>query len=579
MKILCVDCLFAKLLKQRGHEVLELNNVHGILSLPHFLKSKNFFPDLIIQQENIKIRLILSGLEEVDCLKLFWSIDTHINLHWQIYYFKLFDAVLTPHYSWLKKLEKINLPLFFRLPLPAPFLSYKAYENRTEELSFVGRFTKFRPLRQRLKDAYALLGYQNFIEEISYRDMLKLYSNTKLVPNESLGYELNLRIFESAGAGAVVLAQNIGEDQDAVFEPQKECVIWHDIIELFDLTKYYLKNESLAKKISEAGYARVQKEHLIEQRLNTLLYFMKNITQNTRNKVEDRKNLWLSLVQLVRNNMLDFSYLDLLGAADGLADDCLMVAFKIILLTENQQYDDARRLIHSFSTNKELCVNVFSSDYLLLLSSCSASAMFQDDFNLAKYFLLMYYNELVKSNEAQALILFNQVNCQPISEFELCLSWARLFENKEILSWIGFKFYPYRKNSEEKNNFEYRAYMPQCSLSWLLTAKTYKQDQNLKKYLEALVEKTNGLSSIYQDELSDFIVKSANSSLQWRFLTELGVKKLEQCQFGEGLSDIKTAFQLATEKNIQANFHELLSRLTSQERKENILNCMKFYTT
>ena len=101
MNILLVDCDFGEL---PGHTVRKANlgDTGGIVPVQWLLNAPeadggNFRPDVIIQMEYLGRRVFLSGMSELDCPKIFWAVDSHLNLFWQRWYGRLFDVVLTPH--------------------------------------------------------------------------------------------------------------------------------------------------------------------------------------------------------------------------------------------------------------------------------------------------------------------------------------------------------------------------------------------------------------------------------------------------------------------------------------------------
>ena len=106
MNILLIDCDLGPL---PDHNVKHVHlPLGGLVSIFKFLgQDENgepvFYPDLIVQREQLGARIFLLDLEKINCLKIFWAIDSHLNLHWQTYYARLFDVLLTPHTSLFKK--------------------------------------------------------------------------------------------------------------------------------------------------------------------------------------------------------------------------------------------------------------------------------------------------------------------------------------------------------------------------------------------------------------------------------------------------------------------------------------------
>lgn len=573
MNIVCIDCLLTQALRELGHEVLDLRPEFGVLELPPVLKTYNFTPDLIIQQERLAPRLLLVGLEQLACPKIFWSVDTQLNLHWQVHYLALFDGILTPHISLLEALPpQIALPPRLRCPLPAPSLPYQPYQERKTPVSFVGRFTRHRPLRNAMSNILRENFECRIIEEISHADMLALYCDSKIIPNESLAYEVNARLLEGAAAGALVISQDVGEDQDSLLTPGEEAIIWHDGLELLHLTRYYLEHETEAAKIGQAAYARVQAEHLPRHRAKAVLDFAAGLNSghSTLNATAceepleisahdaAQRALWLSMVQLQRNGMLSFTSSQLLASLPAnIVLDAQVNALRITLLTENGDDAEAARLSNELLQRNDRSAG---ADCLQLNSAASAAALVRGEFELARHFYWRYLKASGKGGEQRSAILRN-LNLTPDSELELCLSWASLFEDAGINAWVGFKFEPLSKG--HKGN------LPECAQSWYFTATIYSKDwREWLPHAERFSRKRKNAIQLRQGFLAQM---SLHAQKDWRLQLEYGLAALRFCRVQEGLHEISQARTLAVREGRESLFTGMLTRLTSKSRATNIL--------
>lgn len=559
MKIVCVDCFLAEPLRELGHEVLDVRPEFGVLELPPYLKAHNFTPDLLIQQERLAPRLSLLGLEQLPCPKIFWSVDSQLNLHWQVHYLTLFDGFLTPHLSLFEALPKsIVLPPGLRCPFPAPELPYTPYSERNVPVSFVGRFTRHRPLREAMSNILQENFTCRIVEDISHTDMLRLYCDSRIVPNESLAYEVNARLLEGAAAGALVIGQDVGEDQDSLLEPGKEVLIWHDGLELLDLTRYYLKHETQAAKISRAAYARVRAEHLARHRAKAVLDFAASLRVRKISPDAAHFAHWMTLVQLQRNGMLWFTSSQLLaGLPVDTSGNAPVNALRLTLLAENGEDAEASRL------SGELLQRDEGADCLRLNSAASAAALVRGEFELARHFYWRYLKAGGKDGEQRPAALRN-LNVTPSSALELCLAWSSLFEEAGIEAWVGFKFEPLRKG--------HKGHLPECAQSWLFTAATYAEDwRDWMPQAERLSRKRKSAVQLRQGFLAQM---SLHAQQDWRLQLEYGLTALRFCRVKEGLHEIALARALAVREGRGALFIGMLTRLTSKSRARGILiNC------
>jgi hypothetical protein len=160
VKILCIDADLAPAFAELGHEVRVLRPVSAIVDLPASPVLRDFPPDMIFQQEALHRRVFLKNLDQLSCPAIFWSLDTHLNIYWQKYYTRLFDAVGTPHVSFFARMPAMWTPAhLFRLPVFGADLPYRPHAERSRAMGFVGLDDpETRPLRSRFLPDAATAG-------------------------------------------------------------------------------------------------------------------------------------------------------------------------------------------------------------------------------------------------------------------------------------------------------------------------------------------------------------------------------------------------------------------------------------
>jgi hypothetical protein len=268
VNIACVHLGLARALADLGHTVLELRPPAGIVRIGPLLG--DFAPDLLIQQETLGPRTLIRDLPELGCLKIFWSIDTHLNSFWHQYYARLFDLVCTTQRHWL--------PWFGRcVPTPVLWLPWHgvrrgraAWETRRPGMAFVGRLTAERPVRSWFVDWLRRLGEVRVRQDLGFAAMLDMYDESRLVPNESIFGEVNFRLFEAASCGCAVLNPSIPGLED-LFEPGEEVAVYRDGAELADWVSRLQGDDLLARSMGLRAWERVRREHLPEHRACALL--------------------------------------------------------------------------------------------------------------------------------------------------------------------------------------------------------------------------------------------------------------------------------------------------------------------
>lgn len=302
MNIFCIDCPYAKQLEALGHKVLAPDFTPGVIYLPGILRMHNFKPDLVIQHERLSARVIMGGMEKMACPTLFISVDSHLNMFWHKYYARLFDMVFTPHLSLFNGLPKEERLFQVRRFGPCGCKRiFKRFDLRPYDLSFAGVLTEHRPARaamvQLLAEKSALYNPEKFLP---YAEMLDLFSDSRMVPNESIAREVNFRMFEAASCGDLVFCQPIGEDQNAHFEPELEFESYEHALELVDKIKFYKKNQTAAAEIARSAWERVRAEHLPEHRAAQLAGAAGAVRRRA-DGADAAVYFWLSLAQLARN--------------------------------------------------------------------------------------------------------------------------------------------------------------------------------------------------------------------------------------------------------------------------------------
>lgn len=264
----------ASALRSLGHEVLTLApQGGGLLNLPAELRLHGFAPQLVLQCERLGPRLLLAGLEDLDATRVFWAFDPHLNAFWQAPYARLFDLVLSTQRAWVPHLQALGAARVRHMPWLAPQEPFVPHGQRPRLSGFVGRLGSTRPVRTWLSELMAALLPQDFElkDGLDLDGMYAFYRATRLVPNESITGEVNLRLFEAAGCGCVVLAQDLGQEQAELFEPGREMLVCADALELAENLQLLAKRPRLAEAMGRAAWERAQRDHSPQARVLGIL--------------------------------------------------------------------------------------------------------------------------------------------------------------------------------------------------------------------------------------------------------------------------------------------------------------------
>lgn len=106
-----------------------------------------------------------------------------------------------------------------------------------------------------------------------YTDALKVFFSSKINLNQtlpSIETGVPLRVFDIMSVGGFVMSNDQPEAHE-LFVPDREIVLYTNMDELVDKTKYYLSHEKVRLKIAMNGYRRVSREYTVPQAMQKMM--------------------------------------------------------------------------------------------------------------------------------------------------------------------------------------------------------------------------------------------------------------------------------------------------------------------
>lgn len=523
--------LVVQALREAGHEVLEIApQGGGDLDLSRALSG--FAPDLLIQVESLGPRLLLRGLEDLSCRKLFWAVDPHLNGFWQAAYARLFDAVCSTQARWHDDLQALGASEVRFLPwfaVPGP---WTPWEGRRWDVAFVGRVTIQRPARRWLTEYLSgrlPAGTRLFLaSDLPYAAMLEAYRDSRLVPNESIMGEINFRLFEAAGCGCLVLGQDLGPEQAALFEPGREMEVAAHVLEFEERIGHLLGNPREAALKARAAWEAVQARHLPGHRAASLL----EIAASCGDRAETGPGaaVWegLARVQLFEAGRWPLTPEQARNLLNALPPEPPVLAARVRLAARHGAPEETRALLTAL-----LAGGAAAGDTALDLAG-SMAALRLDLWDLARQFWYRRLRADKTGHQAEP----------PADPVHLCLLWARFLRARGPVLRSGFPFDPALD-------------LPASAAECLLLALTLRPgDVDLTREMNQLLASRPGLDQLRLAYLSDLTLRRRRD---WRLGLDIALADLKCFRLEAGLEELRLARRQALAEGRERAFGRALA--------------------
>jgi hypothetical protein len=246
----------------------------GGFKLTTILAQKKLEPDLLIYVEGGSTSLFPSDLNQLDFPSVWWGIDTHNNYDQHLMISRVFSQSLIAQKSFVSKLSQDGIQNVTWMPLAAPIFKVDDSTNvKKYDVAYVGSINwKIYPQRKVIYDIISNNFTNFYFGPAQPKEMMEIYANSRVVINHSLMNDVNMRIFEALGAGALLLTNQIHENGlDDLLVTGRDFDIYFDENDLLKKINLYLENETLRTKIAKSGHELVARNHTYDQRVNYIL--------------------------------------------------------------------------------------------------------------------------------------------------------------------------------------------------------------------------------------------------------------------------------------------------------------------
>ncbi len=217
----------------------------------------------------------IEGLDELDCPKVCYLIDVHLDLQKRLEWAKAFDYVFIAQKQYIEDFKRAGIEKVFWIPLGCdPEIHGKRNLKKIYDIGFVGSLNN----RKRIELINVLSERFDFHYERCFLErMAEVYSQSKIVFNISVNNDLNMRVFEALCSGSMLLTDEArGSGLTEIFKDRRHLVVYRDREELIELADYYLRHHQERERIAEAGMKEALKKHTYGHRVDKILSIVKS---------------------------------------------------------------------------------------------------------------------------------------------------------------------------------------------------------------------------------------------------------------------------------------------------------------
>jgi len=234
------------------------------------VREKFLAPDLYLWIESVH-GYYPAWLDGLSCPKACYMIDSHLNLQWHVEWAKHFDFVFVAQREYLPEFRRHGSRNVFWLPLAGdPEIHSRKTTEKKYDIGFAGGiFAESRraALLERLGNKAFLLK----AERCFWDDMALLFSQSRMVFNNAVRNDLNMRVFEAMSTGTFLLTDlPANSGQDELFVDGEDLGIYEDK-NLLERARYYLIREEEREQIAQRAQTMVHQAHTYAHRCAELM--------------------------------------------------------------------------------------------------------------------------------------------------------------------------------------------------------------------------------------------------------------------------------------------------------------------
>lgn len=220
----------------------------------------------------------------------YYVIDTHIESDWRI---KMANDAMFDYIFCCQKAgtelpwdaNKYSTPVW--LPAAAdPKRHYVGKREKKYDVCFIGNFhSQFYSKRMRMVDEAFRVAPNFYFGSRCFEEMAEKYAESRIVLNQSLNNDINMRFYEAQCSGSALLTDHINEIPEIGFVEGRHYFSFPNDAEgeyaitsgkLKERIEYLLANESIREEVAECGMREVHANHTYVKRCERILETIKS---------------------------------------------------------------------------------------------------------------------------------------------------------------------------------------------------------------------------------------------------------------------------------------------------------------
>jgi hypothetical protein len=226
------------------------------------------YPDLYLWIESVH-GYFPRHLDGIRCPKACYLIDSHLNLQWHLEWAKEFDHVFLAQREYVEMFHRAGMRSVHWLPLGCdPQIHRGISSAKKYDVGFVGSLNndRRRSLIQKI-EAVMPVAYRRCF----WNEMAEFLSECRIVFNNAVRNDLNMRLFETLSVGSFLLTDKAPRSgQDELFRSGEDLCVYEDDM-IVEAAKYYLDHPEERERIAARGQKIVHAAHTYAHRVEELV--------------------------------------------------------------------------------------------------------------------------------------------------------------------------------------------------------------------------------------------------------------------------------------------------------------------